>query len=508
MDVAKMANDCTRKKTSCATLERYAWSLVAAWTILPAVFLVGSVVRETNHMAPITVVGHREILFNSLGYVILWMVGVGGICLVGRQLVRSERERTAAEEALLQSREDLESKVKERTAELEKANVRLKCEVVERMRAEEALRESEMKYRIVADNTYGWEFWLNPEGRFIYTSPACLDITGYSADDFAADPDLFYRIIHSDDRSSFRSHRHEVEQKFKSDVAAFRIIRPDGSCRWIGHVCRPVFDNNGNFIGIRGSNRDISERKQAEVEIRKLNEELEQRVLKRTAQLEASNRELEGFCYAISHDLRAPLNRLEGYSRAILEDCSELLDAQGRFYAERIEQGSLQLKRVIDVLLELSRLTRSELTVQDVNLSEIARSIIQELKEMHPDRVVEFVAAPDVMVKGDVAMLTIALKNLLDNAWKYTAKHSTAGIEFGITEHKRRRVCYVRDDGVGFDMKFAKKLFKPFESIHCPGEFPGNGIGLATVQRVIQRHGGRIWAEGAIEKGATFYFSL
>lgn len=489
-------------------MERYAWSLVAAWTILPVVFLVGNVIHETNHLAPITVVGHRAILFNSLGYVILWMVGVGGICLVGRRLVRSERERTAAEGALLQSREDLESKVKERTAELEKANVRLKCEVVERMRAEEALRESEMKYRIVADNTYGWEFWLNPEGRFIYTSPACLDITGYSADDFAADPDLFYRIIHSDDRSSFRSHRHEVEQKFKGDVTAFRIIRPDGGCRWIGHVCQPVFDNNGNFIGIRGSNRDISERKQAEVEIRKLNEELEQRVLKRTAQLEASNRELEGFCYAISHDLRAPLNRLEGYSRAILEDCSELLDAQGRFYAERIEQGSLQLKRVIDVLLELSRLTRSELTVQDVNLSEIARLIIQELKEMHPDRVVEFDAAPDVMVKGDVGMLTIALKNLLDNAWKYTAKHSTAGIEFGIIEHKRRRVCYVRDDGVGFDMKFAKKLFKPFESIHCPGEYPGNGIGLATVQRVIQRHGGRIWAEGAIEKGATFYFSL
>ncbi len=504
-----MENDSHREKSDCAAaLKRHALTIIAAWTVLPAVLLLLSVAREMDRAAAFAADADEAILFDILGYVALWMAGAFGIRLGVGRLTQSEHGRTAAEGALLQSYEELEIKVRQRTAELGRANVRLKCEVEERIRAEVALRESEMKYRIVADNAYGWEFWLNTEGRFVYTSPACLEITGHGADEFAADPDLFYRIIHAEDRTVFLKHRLEVEQKLESDTVAFRIVRPDGGCRWIGHVCRPVYDNNGRYMGIRGSNRDISERKRAETAIQILNAELEQRVHKRTAQLEASNKELEDFCYAISHDLRAPLNRLEGYSRAMLEDCSALLDAQGRFYAERIEQGSLHLKRVIDALLELSRLTRSELIMQDVNLSEIARSAIEELKEMQPHRAVEFVAATDVVVKGDAGMLSLALRNLIDNAWKYTEKHPTAGIEFGVTEHERRRVYYVRDDGAGFDMQFAEKLFKPFERIHCPGEFTGNGIGLATAQRVIQRHGGRIWAEGAIEKGATFYFSI
>jgi PAS domain S-box-containing protein len=447
-------------------------------------------------------------LINGFGLMLLWGVGIGGICLGNRRLRQSEESLRKAEQALWKARQTLEIKVMERTSELEKANRRLRGEVEERLRVEAALRASEMKYRIVADNTYGWEFWQDPEGRFIYSSPACKEITGHGAEEFVADPELFRQIIFADDLKVYETHKKEVEINRRTNPVAFRIVRPDGSLRWIGHVCRPVHDDEGTFIGTRGSNRDISGRKHAEDEIRLLNMELEGRVRKRTAQLEASNWELEGFCYAISHDLRAPLTRLEGYSRALLEDCRESLDSQGRTYAECIQRNSIQLKEVIDILLELTMLTRSDLQVEEVNLSEICLSIMQDLQLAYAGRIIQWIVAPMVMAKGDKRLLVLALRNLLDNACKYSAKHQQATIQFGVMEVKKRTVYFIRDDGAGFDMKFAKKLFKPFERIHRPEEFSGVGIGLATVQRVIQRHGGRIWAEGEIEKGATFFFSL
>jgi len=202
-------------------------------------------------------------------------------------------ERKRLEEELRKHRMHLEELVQERTAKLTMANEQLQKEITERKRVEEALHESETKYHIVADNTYDWEFWLSPEGQFIYTSPSCRRITGYDTEEFLADPNAFYRIIHPDDRSRFESHQYKVEQGITSGEVEFRIIRPDGTSRWIGHVCQPVFDNDGHFSGTRGSNRDITVHKQAEEEMRRLYEELEQRVIKRTALLQAANKKLE-----------------------------------------------------------------------------------------------------------------------------------------------------------------------------------------------------------------------
>lgn len=402
--------------------------------------LVWTLVIAVMAIALLTDIEERVGLINTFGFVMLWIVGIGGICLGSRKLRQSEERLYCAEQALWKAKQNLELKVMERTSELEKANLRLKDEVEERLRVEAALRASEMKYRIVAENTYGWEFWQDTEGKFIYSSPACKEITGHGAEEFVADPELFRRIIFADDLKGYEAHIKEVEQERRTDSVAFRIVRPDGSLRWIGHVCQPAHDDDGNFIGTRGSNRDISGRKRAEDEIRMLNEELETRVQERTAQLEASNRELEGFCYAISHDLRAPLTRLEGYSRALLEDCGESLDSQGRTYGESIERNSKQLKEVIDILLELTMLTRSDLTVEEVNLSEMCLSIMDDLKTAYAGRNIRWLIAPMVLAKGDRRLLMLALKNLLDNACKYTAKHQQAIIEFGVMELKKRKV--------------------------------------------------------------------
>lgn len=250
--------------------------------------------------------------------------------------------------------------------------------------------------------------------------------------------------------------------------------------------------------------RDVTKRKRMEEDVQKLNEDLKQRA----AQLEAANKELEAFSYSVSHDLRAPLRSIDGFSHVLLEDYSEQLPDEGKNYLERVRAAAQRMAALIDDLLNLSRVTRTALQPKFINLSKIVEEIAQSLQESQPGRQVTFSITPDLMVEGDPHLLHIVLENLLSNAWKFTSKQEKTVIEFGQKTHAKERTFYVRDNGVGFDMAYADKLFGVFQRLHSISEFPGTGVGLATVQRIIAIHGGRIWAESAEGKGTTFYFTL
>lgn len=261
-------------------------------------------------------------------------------------------------------------------------------------------------------------------------------------------------------------------------------------------------------ILVDGFNGMLAEIQRRDAELLEAQSHLEQRVAERTAQLQALNRELETFSYSVSHDLRAPLRSIHGFSQAILDDYSDRLDDVGRGYLNRVCSAAQRMGQLIDDLLQLSRVTRTEPALQDVDLSGTIAAIAQELRDREPRRVVDFIISPGVRVQADPRLLRIALENLLENAWKFTSRKPTARIEFGLDNSKADPVYFIRDNGAGFDMAFADKLFSPFQRLHSPAEFPGTGIGLANVQRVIQKHGGLLWAESALEKGATFYFTL
>jgi two-component system sensor histidine kinase/response regulator len=225
-------------------------------------------------------------------------------------------------------------------------------------------------------------------------------------------------------------------------------------------------------------------------------------------ELEHKNRELESFSYAVSHDLRAPLRRIDSFSRALLESQGDRLDESGRKFLSRVREASQHMAHLIDDVLYLSRVTRAELREQEVDLSDLASAVLARLQEAAPEREVELKIRPGVVVTGDGQLLRIALENLLENAWKFTARQPATRIEFGVTPASGEPTYFVRDNGAGFDMTYAARLFGPFQRLHPQHEFPGSGIGLATVQRIIHRHGGRVWAEGLVGQGATFYFTL
>jgi light-regulated signal transduction histidine kinase (bacteriophytochrome) len=246
----------------------------------------------------------------------------------------------------------------------------------------------------------------------------------------------------------------------------------------------------------------------SDAEIRRMNVELERRVAQRTEQLEATNRELEAFAYAVSHDLRAPLRSMSGFSQLLQESPSSALDDKSKHYLQRIHEASRRMSTLIEDLLSLSRISRSELTPRSIDLSQLAEDAASSVKEHHPNRDVELHVEPGLTACGDSRLLRIALENLLDNAWKYTTHTPAARVDVGMQLDSNGRTFYVRDNGVGFDMAYAGKLFGPFQRLHAETQYPGTGIGLVTVQRILARHGGRIWAQAEINRGATFYFTI
>ncbi len=283
----------------------------------------------------------------------------------------------------------------------------------------------------------------------------------------------------------------------------------DGDIRTVEISGQPLLDAAGRLKGYRGVGRDITERVRAEAQVRELNATLEERVRARTSELESANQELDAYNYSVSHDLRAPLRSVEGFSQALLEDYADALDDSGRDYLQRIGAATKRMGVLIDAMFHLSRLTRSLMQIRKVDLSANAWAIIEDLRHADPARQVDVMVASDMAAEGDSDLLRIVLANLLDNAWKYTARAGQARIEFGVVDESAASpVFFVRDNGDGFDMRFADKLFKLFQRLHREDDFDGHGVGLATVQRIVRRHGGRIWAESAKGQGAAFYFTL
>jgi PAS domain S-box-containing protein len=380
-------------------------------------------------------------------------------------------------------------------------------DVTERKLAEAALMENEERFRTMANaiphlawmaEPNGFLFWYNQRW-YEYTATTPEDMEGWGWQS-VHDPDVLPRVMEGWTGAIASGEPFEME---------FPLRGGDGVFRPFLTRVFPQKNAEGHIVRWFGTNTDISQMRAAENQIRLLNTDLERRVEERTVQLEAANRELEAFAYSVSHDLRAPLRSIDGFSQALLEDCSDNLGSEGKAYLGRVRAASQRMATLIDDLLSLSRVTRSDLSRQPVDLSALAGLLCIELAAAHPDRrAVETVIAPGLHIEADPRLFRVVLENLLGNSWKYTRKHGKARIEVGRTEYEGKPCFFVRDDGAGFDMAYAEKLFAPFQRLHAQQEFEGTGIGLATVQRILMRHGGRIWAESAVEQGATFYFTI
>jgi len=391
-------------------------------------------------------------------------------------------------------------------------------DVTQRRKTEEALRESEAELSTILSSVPLLILTMDPERRVLKANAAAAEFAGRGVQEMAGlRGGEALRCLHSfdDPRGCGFGHscqsckvRHSVLSTFETgdnhyEVECHLPFMRGGEQEEVTFLLSTVLLNIPRrqvLVCIE----DISARKKAEEEILRLNERLQGRA----AELEAANRELESFSYSVSHDLRAPLRSMDGFSQALLEDYSDKLDEQGRDYLARIQNSAQLMAQLIDDILELARITRTEMRLEDVNLSDLAHSIASELRKAEPERHVDVAVSPGLVARGDAKLLRVVLVNLLNNAWKFTSKVPRPRIEFGVMQRDDKKAYFVRDNGAGFDMAHADKLFNPFQRLHSAAEFPGSGVGLASAQRIIQRHGGEVWAEGKVARGATFYFTL
>lgn len=382
-------------------------------------------------------------------------------------------------------------------------------DITERVVADEALRRSEASLsnaqRIAHIGNWDWDITTGE----LQWSDEVYRIFGIAPQEFGATYDAFVGFVHQDDREFVARAVEDALHGKKPYSIDHRIVLSDGSEKIVHEQAEVTFDEAGGAVKMSGTVQDITERKRAEEEVRKLNVELEQRVAGRTKELQAAYQELEAFSYSVAHDLRAPLRIIDGFSRILLKDYNKNLDGTGRDYLARVQGASQRMGQLIDALLKLSHVMRTGITKEAVDLSAFAEAVAEELRKSDPERKAAFIIKERLSAKGDPSLLRLVLENLIGNAWKFTSKKEKAEIEVGsATAEDGMVVFFVRDNGAGFDMKYADRLFNPFQRLHAEVEFPGTGIGLATVQRIIQRHGGRIWAVGQKDRGATFYFTL
>jgi len=373
-------------------------------------------------------------------------------------------------------------------------------EIEERKLAEAAAFASERRLKSTLDSMLEGAQIIGPDWRYLYVNDAVAD-QGKQTKEALLGRTMMEMYPGIEQTEVFARMRHCMEQRIPQYMEN-EFTFPDGSKGWFDLSVQPVPE--GIFI----LSADITDRKRAMQDIRDMNRELEQRVRERTAELEAANQELESFSYSVSHDLRAPLRSIDGFTQALAEDYADRLDEQARDYTQRVRKAAQRMGMLIDDLLKLSRVTRAEMNRQTVDFSGVVLEIVEALRAAEPSREVAIAVQPDLTGRGDPELLRVALENLLSNAWKFTSRQAGTRIEFGATQVNGAPAYFVRDNGAGFDTQYAGKLFGAFQRLHSAEEYPGTGIGLATVQRVFLRHGGRVWAEGEVGKGAVFYFTL
>ena len=414
-------------------------------------------------------------------------------------------------------------------------------DITRRKENEAVLSASERRFRSLAESSQDYIMLYDREGRHIYENPAGLKVAGMTAED----------IIGKTHREA--GFGEELSNLWEGDIAnvfntgsgtqrLFEWGSAEGTA-FLDWRLSPVFNEQGEVELVLGISRDITALKKAEAEIvsaqtelkrllleadqsrrallslvedqmrveaeiRKLNAELEQRVKDRTARLEAANHELEAFAYSVSHDLRAPLRALDGFSTELLDSYSDQLDEQGKHYLRRIKEASNRMSDLINDILNLSRVSRAQLISQQVDLSQLARESAKELQALYSETPIEFNIAPSLPVQGDANLLRLVIENLVSNACKFSSRSPHPQVSVDMVQQGENLVYYVKDNGTGFDMAYVDKLFVPFQRLHRNNEYPGTGIGLVIVQRIITRHGGRVWTEASPGNGATFYFTL
>lgn len=375
----------------------------------------------------------------------------------------------------------------------------LSIDITERKHMEVALRESEASLKRSQEIAHLGSWELDLAGNHLTWSDEIYRIFGLQPQEFGATYEAFLDHVHPDDRSKVdEAYRISLQNGRDSYEIEHRVVRKNsGEIRYVHEKCQHLRDSDGMVIRSVGMVHDITDRKHAEEALQR-----------RTEELAAANKELEAFSYSVSHDLRAPLTTIQGFINLLLEEHVKNLDEQGRSFINHIKNATDKMISIIEDLLKVARISRETMNRQEIDLTPAAWAIINELRKTEPQRNVLISIPGRIPAYADPGLITIALTNLLGNAWKYTGKNPDARIDFGIMSMKNEDVYFVRDNGAGFDMKFAHKLFQPFERLHSGSEFAGTGIGLTIVQKIIHRHGGRIWAESETDKGTAFYFTL